>query len=400
MTSPAFTFQLHHRSDGARAGRFTTPHSSVDTPIFMPVATQATIKTLTPDEVMDLGAQIVLGNAYHLYLRPGVATVNKLGGLHKFMRWPRPILTDSGGFQAFSMGAFRRVDDDHIRFRSHVDGSEHIFTPELAIANQQGLGADIIMCLDQCIAFGAERAEVEQAMNRTHRWARVCYDAHYSSPGPAYADNARRQALFGIVQGGVFPDLRQRSAEFIASLPFPGYAIGGLAVGESKSQMYETTRQVTELLPGDKPRYLMGVGSPEDLVEGVSQGVDMFDCVLPTRVARNGALFTRTGRVNIANRRFAEQDAPLEEDCSCYACRNFTAAYLWHLFKAKEVLGLRLASVHNLHFVLRLMENMRQAILENRFESFRREFHNAYLPTDEATRQRQKEKWLAARGGV
>ena len=255
------------------------------------------------------------------------------------------------------------------------------------------------MCLDQCIAFGAERAEVEQAMDRTHRWARVCYDAHYVSPVPTYADNARRQALFGIVQGGTFPDLRQRSAEFIASIPFPGYAIGGLAVGESKAQMYETTQQVTELLPGDKPRYLMGVGSPEDLVEGVSQGVDMFDCVLPTRVARNGALFTRTGRVNIANRRFAEHDAPLEEDCACYACRNFTAAYLWHLFKAKEVLGLRLASVHNLHFILRLMGDMRQAILEDRFESFRREFHDTYRPTDAATRQRQKEKWLAARGG-
>ena len=399
MTIRSFTFQVQHRDGGARAGRFNTPHGSVDTPIFMPVATQATIKTLTPHEVMDLGAQIVLGNAYHLYLRPGVETVSKLGGLHKFMRWPRPILTDSGGFQAFSMGAFRRVDDDHIRFRSHIDGSEHIFTPELAIANQQGLGADIIMCLDQCIAYGAERAEVEQAMDRTHRWSRVCYDAHYTSPDPAYADNARRQALFGIVQGGTFADLRQRSAEFIASIPFPGYAIGGLAVGESKAQMYETTQQVTELLPGDKPRYLMGVGSPEDLVEGVSQGVDMFDCVLPTRVARNGALFTRTGRVNIANRRFAEQDAPLEEDCSCYACSNFTAAYLWHLFKAKEVLGLRLASVHNLHFILRLMKVMRQAILEDRFESFRRDFHDTYRPTDEATRQRQKEKWLAARGG-
>lgn len=400
MTAAAFTFQLQHRSGGARAGRFATAHGAVDTPIFMPVATQATIKTLTPHEVMDLGAQIVLGNAYHLYLRPGVETVHKLGGLHKFMQWPRPILTDSGGFQAFSMGAFRRVDDDHIRFRSHIDGSEHIFTPELAIANQQGLGADTIMCLDQCIEYGATRAEVERAMERTHRWARVCYEAHYVGPAPTYADNARRQALFGIVQGGTFPDLRQRSAELIASIPFPGYAIGGLAVGESKSQMYEVTQQVTELLPSDKPRYLMGVGSPEDLVEGVSQGVDMFDCVLPTRVARNGALFTRTGRVNIANRRFAEQDAPLEENCACYACRNFTAAYLWHLFKAREVLGLRLASVHNLHFILRLMEGMRQAILEDRFESFRRDFHNTYRPTDEATRQRQKEKWLAARGGV
>ena len=399
MTNTPFTFQLLHQDTLARAGQFTTPHGSVTTPVFMPVATQATVKTLTPDEVMGLGAQIVLGNAYHLYLRPGVAPVNRLGGLHRFMGWPRPILTDSGGFQAFSMGAFRRVDDDHISFRSHIDGSEHRFTPELAIANQQGLGADIIMCLDQCIAYGADRAEVQRAMERTHRWAKVCYDAHYLSPAPAYAAAAQRQALFGIVQGGTFTDLRRESAQYIASLPFPGYAIGGLAVGESKAQMYETTQQVTELLPADQPRYLMGVGSPEDLVEGVAQGVDMFDCVLPTRVARNGALFTRTGRVNIGNRRFAEMDAPLEENCDCYACRNFTAAYLWHLFKSREILGLRLASVHNLHFILRLMDNLRSAILEDRFAQFRRDFQATYRPTNEVTRQQQKERWLAARGG-
>ena len=399
MSNTPFTFQLLHQDTLARAGQFTTPHGSVTTPVFMPVATQATVKTLTPDEVMGLGAQIVLGNAYHLYLRPGVAPVNRLGGLHRFMGWPRPILTDSGGFQAFSMGAFRRVDDDHISFRSHIDGSEHRFTPELAIANQQGLGADIIMCLDQCIAYGADRAEVQRAMERTHRWAKVCYDAHYLSPAPAYAAAAQRQALFGIVQGGTFTDLRRESAQYITSLPFPGYAIGGLAVGESKAQMYETTQQVTELLPADQPRYLMGVGSPEDLVEGVAQGVDMFDCVLPTRVARNGALFTRTGRVNIGNRRFAEMDAPLEENCDCYACRNFTAAYLWHLFKSREILGLRLASVHNLHFILRLMDNIRSAILEDRFAQFRRDFQATYRPTNEVTRQQQKERWLAARGG-
>ena len=401
MPNPPFTFQLHHQDAGssARAGRFTTPHGSVITPVFMPVATQATVKTLTPDEVMGVGAQIVLGNAYHLYLRPGVDAVHRLGRLHRFMGWPRPILTDSGGFQAFSMGAFRRVDDDHILFRSHIDGSEHRFTPELAIANQQGLGADIIMCLDQCIAYGADRAEVRRAMERTHRWARACYAAHYLAPAPAYADTAAGQALFGIVQGGTFPDLRRESAQYIAGLPFAGYAIGGLAVGESKARMYEITEQVTELLPADQPRYLMGVGSPEDLVEGVAQGVDMFDCVLPTRVARNGALFTRYGRVNISNRRFADLDAPLEENCDCYACRNFTAAYLWHLFRAREILGLRLASLHNLHFVLRLMDNIRQAILENRFPQFRRDFHNDYRPTNEATRQQQKERWLAARGG-
>ena len=399
MTAAPFAYQLRHQDGAARAGQLTTPRGAILTPAFMPVATQATVKTLTPEEVAGLGAQIILGNAYHLYLRPGVDLLRRLGGLHHFMDWPRPILTDSGGFQAFSMGALRRVDDDHIRFRSHIDGSEHIFTPELAIANQQGLGADIIMCLDQCIAFGAPRAEVQRAMERTHRWAQVCYDAHYIRPAPEYADTAAGQALFGIVQGGTFPDLRRQSAEFIAALNFPGCAIGGLAVGESKAQMYEITAQVTELLPADKPRYLMGVGSPEDLVAGVAAGVDLFDCVLPTRVARNGALFTAAGRVNIANRRFAEWDEPLDPDCDCYACRRFTAAYLRHLFRAKEALGMRLASLHNLRFILRLMDNIRAAIAENRFAQFRQDFHAAYRPTDAATRQQQKERWLAARGG-
>ncbi len=400
--NPPFSFHRHGPDTdgaGARAGEFCTPHGPVATPAFMPVATQATVKTLTPDEVLALGATMVLGNAYHLYLRPGVAAVRRAGGLHRFMGWPGPILTDSGGFQVFSMDAFRRVENDHILFRSHIDGSEHRFTPEVAIAQQQGLGADIIMCLDQCIAYGADRAEVRRAMERTHRWAQAGYAAHYLAPAPAYADTAGEQALFGIVQGGTFPDLRRESAQFIAGLPFAGCAIGGLAVGESKAQMYETTGLVTALLPADKPRYLMGVGAPEDLVEGVAQGVDLFDCVLPTRVARNGALFTKYGRVNIANRRFADQDAPLEEDCDCYACRHFTAAYLRHLFRARELLGLRLASIHNLRFILRLMQNIRQAILENRFASFRRDFHQTYRPTDEATRQQQKERWLAARGG-
>ena len=399
MPQLPFTYTLQGRDGMGRAGELVTPHGIVLTPAFMPVATQATVKTLTPEEVAGTGAQMLLGNAYHLYLRPGVAAVRRLGGLHRFMGWQQPILTDSGGFQAFSMGALRRVDDDWIRFRSHIDGSEHRFTPALAIANQQGLGADIIMCLDQCIAFGADRAEVRRAMERTHRWAQVCYDAHYVHPAAEYADTAAGQALFGIVQGGTFPDLRRESAEFITGLPFAGYAIGGLAVGESKEQMYAITGQVTEWLPGDKPRYLMGVGSPEDLVEGVAAGVDLFDCVLPTRVARNGALFTAAGRVNIANRRFADWDAPLEADCDCYSCRNFTAAYLRHLFRAREILGLRLASVHNLWFIQRLMSGLRAAILENRLAEFRREFQAAYRPTDAVTRQEQKERWLAARGG-
>ena len=392
MTESRFSFRLLQTHGHARAGELATTHGTVTTPAFMPVATQATVKTLTPEEVAAVGAGMVLSNAYHLYLRPGVAMVERLGGLHRFMGWDRPILTDSGGFQAFSMGSLKQVGDDGIRFRSHVDGSEHRFTPRLATQNQEGLGADVIMCLDQCIAFGADHAEITRAMERTHRWARECFETHEAS------DTARSQALFGIIQGGTFPDLRAESAELITSIPFGGYAIGGLAVGESKAQMYETTGQVAALLPADKPRYLMGVGSPEDLVEAVACGVDMCDCVLPTRVARNGALFTRQGRVNISNRRFADWDAPLEPDCDCYLCQNFTAAYLWHLFKAREVLGLRLASVHNLRFIFRLMQEAREAILQGRFDQFRESFWADYRPTDEETRRRQKEKWLAARG--
>ena len=388
-----FSFRLRHTQGRARVGELVTPHGVITTPAFMPVATQATVKTLTPEEITAAGAEIILGNAYHLYLRPGVEAVRRLGGLHRFMSWPGPILTDSGGFQAFSMGSLKQVDDDGISFQSHVDGSRHRFTPQLATRNQEGLGADIIMCLDQCIAFGSDRREISRAMERTHRWAEICCDTH------AISDQAPYQALFGIVQGGTFPDLRAESSAAITALPFDGFAIGGLAVGESKEEMYRVTQQVADLLPADKPRYLMGVGSPEDLVESVARGVDMCDCVLPTRVARNGALFTREGRVNITNRRFAEMDAPLEPECDCYACRNFSAAYLWHLFKAKEILGLRLASVHNLRFILRLMDEMRQAIIQGRFDDYRKEFWNRYRPTDENVRQQQKQKWLAAREG-
>jgi queuine tRNA-ribosyltransferase len=359
----------------------------------MPVATQASVKSLTPEEVMALGAEMVLCNAYHLYLRPGTDTVRRLGGLHRFMGWPGPILTDSGGFQVFSMGALRRVDDSGVRFRSHLDGSEHRFTPELAVANQGDLGADFIMCLDQCIAYGAPKEEVRRAMERTHRWAETCYRTHAAS------ERANDQAVLGIVQGGAFPDLREESARFITGIPFAGYAIGGLAVGESKPQMYEITQQVADQLPRDRPRYLMGVGSPEDLVECVTLGIDMFDCALPTRVARNGALFTPQGRVDITHRSFSQMAGPVQEGCDCYTCRSFSAAYLWHLFRAKELLGLRLASIHNLRFVLRLMADLRKAILENHFDEFRREFLNTYRPTDAVARQEQKEKWLKARGG-
>ena len=315
------------------------------------------------------------------------------GGLHSFMRWNGPILTDSGGFQVFSMGALRKVDEGGVTFRSHIDGSEHRIGPGEAVSNQQRLGADIIMCLDQCIAHGVSKDAVRSAMDRTHRWAAECYQTHLQSA------NFDSQALFGIVQGGAFADLREESAKRISEIPFHGYAIGGLAVGESKQQMYDITRQVAALLPQDKPRYLMGVGSPEDLVECVARGVDMFDCVLPTRVARNGAIFTRYGRVDITKRSFADVDGPVDPECDCYGCCNFSAGYLWHLFRAKEMLGLRLASTHNLRYLFRLMGEIRDAILEDRFESFRRQFWEYYRPTNEATRQQQKEKWLKARSG-
>ena len=390
MPESKFDFQLQHTDGSARAGELVTPHGKALTPFFMPVATQGTVKGLTPEEVRGVGAQMVLSNAYHLYLRPGVETVSKLGGLHKFMGWDGPILTDSGGFQAFSMGPLRKVSDDGIKFRSHIDGSEHNFTPKLAMANQEGLAPDIAMCFDQCIAYGATEAEVGQAMDRTHRWAQDCFDVHQASPTGA----ASGQALFGIVQGGTFEKLRDESARAISAIPFHGYAVGGLAVGENKEDMYRFTGQVTELLPQDKPRYLMGVGSPEDLVEGVARGIDMYDCALPTRVARNGSMFTPEGRVDISKARYAEQQGPLDETCDCYTCQNYSAAYLRHLFRAKELLGLRLASIHNLRFVLSLMERMRAAIFEDRFESFRREFMDAYKPANEAARQQQKEHWL------
>ena len=387
-----FSFELQHTDGPARAGEIRTPHGSALTPLFMPVGTQATVKGLTPEEVAQAGGRVVLSNAYHLYLRPGVETVESLGGLHRFMGWSGPVLTDSGGFQAFSLGALRKVDDSGIRFRSHVDGSEHHFTPELATRNQERLGADIIMCFDQCIAYGADEGEVRRAMERTHRWARECYQTHRDSGA------TDRQALFGIVQGGTFERLRDESAQTITDIPFSGYAVGGLAVGEDKEQLYGFTRQVTAQLPPDKPRYLMGVGSPEDLVEGVARGIDMFDCALPTRVARNGALFTPDGRVDVTKQRYAGQAGPVDEECDCYTCRNHSAAYLRHLFRAKELLGLRLASVHNLRFVLRLMERIRTAIAEGRFESFRREFLSRYHPTNEAARQEQKLRWLEERG--
>ena len=388
--SAAFTL---HATDGeARAGTFRTPHGELPTPAFMPVATLGSVKSLDPRDLLSLGTRIVLANAYHLYLRPGVHLIERMGGLHRFMRWEGPILTDSGGFQGFSLQHLRKITDDAIVFKSHLDGSAHAFTPEASVRYQELLGADIIMPLDLCVAADAERAEVEDAVDQTSRWALRCKEAHSGSG----------QTLFGIVQGGLFTDLRERSAEFLTDLGFPGYAIGGLSVGESKTEMYRVTSLTTRMLPTDAPRYLMGVGSPEDLVECVSAGVDMFDCALPTRIARNGSLFVETGRVNIDKAPFRERDGPIEEGCDCYTCMTFSAAYVNHLFRARELLAYRLASLHNLRFVLRLMERMRAAIVDGRSREFREDFMSRFVPTDEATRQVQKRRWedsLRRRGG-
>ena len=326
-------------------------------------------------------------NTYHLYLRPGADVIARLGGLHDFMGWPHPILTDSGGYQVFSLEGMRRVDEDGVTFRSHLDGSEHRFTPESAIAIQEKLGADIIMCFDEC-APPLDRVYNQQAMQRTHRWAERCRQAQTRGD----------QALFGIVQGGVFADLRQESARFLTTLGFPGYAIGGLSVGETKEQMHAILDVVTPLLPADKPRYLMGVGSPEDLLEGVSRGVDLFDCVLPTRVARNGGLLTSKGRINLRNAQYAEDPAPIEEGCDCFTCRRFSRAYVRHLLKANEILGLRLATNHNLRFMLRLMAQIRQSILDGTFLAFKETFLGGYRIVPDAVRRAQRERRRRNRG--
>lgn len=347
----------------ARLGQISTPHGEVHTPAFAPVGTQATVKALDPRDLHELGVEILLCNTYHLYLRPGADLIADLGGLHGFMDWDGPILTDSGGFQVFSLAAQRRIDLDGVTFRSHVDGSLHRLTPAIAVQVQEQLGADIIMCLDECV-MPLEREAVEQALTRTHAWAQRCRVAHTRSD----------QALFGIVQGGIFPDLRRESARFLVDLDFPGYAIGGLSVGENKSQTLEALEATVPLLPADRPRYLMGVGAPEDLLEGVARGIDLFDCVLPTRLARNAALFTRWGRINLRNARFERDPQPPDVGCECYTCRHFSLAYLRHLFKAEELLGYRLATIHNVHFLLQLMRDIRAALCEGRFADFYQHF--------------------------
>ncbi len=357
---PWFRFEVLATAGKARAGIFHTPHGPLPTPVFAPVGTRAAVRALTPAQVRAAGATLVLANTYHLYLRPGADLVAEMGGLHRFMAWDGPILTDSGGFQVFSLGDLREVDDDGVTFRSHLDGSLHRFTPEISIRVQEQLGADIIMAFDEC-PEPYDRAYNEQALQRTHRWAERSLRAH----------TRRDQALFGIVQGGVFPDLREQSARFIASLGFPGHAIGGLSVGETKAEMYAMVDLVTDILPADKPRYLMGVGTPEDLVEGIRRGIDMFDCVLPTRLARHGTAMLRDGRrLNLRNARFARDPAPLDPQCGCYTCRTFSRAYLRHLVVSKEMLAASLLSIHNIHTLTQLAREMRQAILEGRFEAW------------------------------
>jgi queuine tRNA-ribosyltransferase len=372
--SAAFGFTLYCTDPASRArlGQIATRRGSIETPVFMPVGTQATIKTLHPTEVESLGAQIVLANTYHLMLRPGSELIDRAGGLHAFMRWPRPILTDSGGFQIFSLAQQAKVTEEGVRFRSHIDGSFHMLTPERAVDIQSALGSEIMMALDHLIGLPAEPRKIVDATLRTHRWLERCIVALTES------DQPRRGVLFGIVQGGMEPDLRKRSAEFVAATDVSGIAIGGLSVGETKAEMAEMIDIIVPNLPAGKPRYLMGVGSPEDLWNGVAQGIDMFDCVLPTRLARNGSVFTPDGRIDLHNRIHRESFVPIDETCDCETCRQFDRAYLHHLFRAREILALRLASVHNLRFLVRQMETMRTSLRAGSFTQARIDFLDRY----------------------
>ena len=371
----------------ARAGELLTPHGKVPTPVFLPVGSQGAVKTLTPQEVKELGYNMILANTYHLYLRPGIDVIEKAGGLHNFMGWEGAILTDSGGYQVFSLSPLRKVSDDGVTFRSHIDGSRHHITPELAIQYQERLGADIIMALDECPAHDDSPSKVKKATERTHRWAERCLKAQKRPD----------QALYAIVQGGMSAELRRESAQRLSSLDFPGYAIGGLSVGEPKQTTLAMIEETVACLPEGKPRYLMGVGSPEDIVEAVARGVDIFDSALPTRVARNGALFSWEGRQNITNAVYKDMQKPIVADCGCYTCRNFSAAYLHHLFSCGELLAYRLATIHNLSFIAELVAKMRGAIQDGTFLSFKDKFLASYQPADEPTRLAQKQKWLKRR---
>lgn len=365
-----FEFELIKKSSetNARLGRLHTPHGVIDTPIFMPVGTQATVKAMSPLELDQIGAQIILSNTYHLYLRPGHELIKLAGGLHKFMSWNKPILTDSGGFQVFSLSKLRSIKEEGVYFQSHIDGSRHFIGPEKDMEIENALGADIIMAFDECTPYPAEYKDALESLNRTARWAERCKNS-----------NARDdQALFGIIQGSTYKDLRKLSAEKTVALDFPGYGIGGLSVGEPKPVMYDMLETVTPIIPENKPRYLMGVGTPDCLLEGVIRGVDMFDCVLPTRIARNGTVLTSQGKIVIRNATYEKDFGPLDPECDCYACRNFSRAYIRHLFKVQEILAARLATIHNLRFLIHLMSQIRQAIMDDNLIEFKNEFFKKF----------------------
>ena len=365
-------YKLEHKdkTSKARAGTLKTAHGEIQTPVFMPVGTRATVKTLSNDEVKSTGAQIILGNTYHLYLRPGTEIIKKAGGLHKFMNWNKPILTDSGGYQVFSLSDLRKITEDGVEFKSHIDGSKHLFTPKSVIDIQHALGSDIMMPLDECCAYPSPREYVEKSLEITHKWEKEAKE---------YFDTLNTdQKLFAIVQGSNFMDLRKRSAEFLSELDFDGYAIGGVAVGESGELIREVTEYTTDLLPENKPRYLMGVGLPMDMLDAIYYGIDMFDCVVPARNGRNGQAFTFNGVINLINAKFKEDFTPIEEGCDCYACKNHTKGYIRHLFNVNEILALRLVSLHNINFYVKLINSARGAILEDRYDQFRKDFEQKY----------------------
>ena len=368
---PAVTYELLHvdKNSGARRGVVHTPHGDIQTPIFMPVGTQATVKSMTPEELKEeVQAQIILANTYHLYLRPGQDIVKEAGGLHKFMNWDRPILTDSGGFQVFSLGSLRTITEEGVEFKSHLDGSKHQFTPESVIKIEEDLGADIIMAFDECCKYPSSYEYTKKSMERTMRWAQRCKDAHVTE----------NQALFGIIQGGFYEDLRKQSVEELIKMDLPGYAIGGISVGEPKEEFLKMLYYTTPLMPEDKPRYLMGVGTPDYLIEASIAGIDMCDCVLPTRLARHGAALTSHGKITIRNSKYERDWSPLDEECNCYTCKNYTKAYIRHLVKENEILGIRLLSIHNLRFLTKLMERVRIEIEHDNLLEFRDEFYKKY----------------------
>ena len=373
----AITYELLHecKQTGARRGIIHTPHGDIQTPVFMPVGTQATVKSMTPDELKDMiDAKIILSNTYHLYLRPGSKLVKEAGGLHKFMNWDRAILTDSGGFQVFSLGDLRTISEEGVEFKSHLDGSKHFFSPESVMETENDLGADIIMAFDECVEYPATYEYTKQSMERTTRWAARCKAAH---------KNTEKQGLFGIIQGGFYKDLRDKSLEDLVAMDFPGYAIGGISVGEPKEEFLDILRYTAPKMPKDKPRYLMGVGTPDYLIEAALAGIDMCDCVLPTRIARNGTVMTWNGKVVVRNATYERDFTPLDSECDCYTCKNYTKAYLRHLVKTKEILGVRLLSIHNLYFLSKLMERVRLEIEHDNLENFKNEFYAKYYGTKE-----------------